>query len=180
MTMKWDEVCLWRHAASRLRRPHTAPPWTGPVTRNDLDTLPRRWGFDIPHRRLWYLLGKWCDQGLYEYGTSIDLGWLTPRGADFADAVLAVLDGSYQKLTGEAVRVWAVGSSPTDGVLRIVDDALLFLLETPKQRARGGEGCLYEPRGVLAVQKLAGEESAQLWSRLHKAMARQEENRPPA
>lgn len=32
----------------------------------------------IPHRRCWYYLKKWSDLGIYEYGTTIDLGWFVP------------------------------------------------------------------------------------------------------
>ena len=38
----------------------------------------------IPHlineKRALYILGKWTAKGWYDYGTVIDLGWLTPAG----------------------------------------------------------------------------------------------------
>lgn len=30
----------------------------------------------INHKRAWYILGKWCDKDIYEYGTCLDNGWL--------------------------------------------------------------------------------------------------------
>lgn len=37
-------------------------------------------GFFMHYKRAWYLLEKWCDKGWYEYGVTLDLGWLTPEG----------------------------------------------------------------------------------------------------
>jgi len=37
-------------------------------------------GFPIPAKRAWYLLAKWADKGWYEYGVTLDLGWITPEG----------------------------------------------------------------------------------------------------
>ncbi|MGG4434508.1 hypothetical protein AAXE64_08100 [Priestia megaterium] len=31
----------------------------------------------IHHKRAWYLLEKWSDQGRYDYGVNLELGWLT-------------------------------------------------------------------------------------------------------
>lgn len=33
--------------------------------------------FPIHHKRAHYLLQKWCKKGWYEYGTSLDMGWVT-------------------------------------------------------------------------------------------------------
>lgn len=30
----------------------------------------------IHHKRAWYLLSKFIDKGVYEYGVSLDTGWL--------------------------------------------------------------------------------------------------------
>lgn len=35
---------------------------------------------DMAPKRAWYLLSKWARLGWYDYGVSIDLGWLTPAG----------------------------------------------------------------------------------------------------
>ena len=32
------------------------------------------------HKRSWYLCKKWTDRGWYNYGVSVDLGWLTDAG----------------------------------------------------------------------------------------------------
>lgn len=34
----------------------------------------------LPAKRMWYLLDKWADKDWYEYGTTLDLGWMTPKG----------------------------------------------------------------------------------------------------
>lgn len=34
----------------------------------------------INHKRAWYLLSKWEKKGWYEYGTTLDLGWMTEKG----------------------------------------------------------------------------------------------------
>jgi hypothetical protein len=36
--------------------------------------------FFIEPKRAWYLLEKWAGRGLYDYGTSLDMGWLTEKG----------------------------------------------------------------------------------------------------
>ena len=40
--------------------------------------------FTIHHKRAWYLLEKWSDRGLYDYGVTSDLGWLTDEGKQMA------------------------------------------------------------------------------------------------
>ncbi len=42
---------------------------TGKTPQELIEMLP------INHKRAWYLLSKWADQGKYEYGVSLDLGW---------------------------------------------------------------------------------------------------------
>ena len=32
------------------------------------------------HKRAWYLLCKCADRGWYEYGTTLDMGWMTEKG----------------------------------------------------------------------------------------------------
>jgi len=36
--------------------------------------------FPIHYKRAWYLLEKWTCRGWYEYGVTLDLGWMTPEG----------------------------------------------------------------------------------------------------
>lgn len=35
--------------------------------------------FPIPHKQAWYYLGKWFRKGIYEYGVTLDLGWMTTK-----------------------------------------------------------------------------------------------------
>lgn len=37
-------------------------------------------GSDVPLKRAHYLLMKWAKKGWYQYGISLDLGWLTAEG----------------------------------------------------------------------------------------------------
>lgn len=37
-------------------------------------------GYEMPIKRVCYLLEKWCDLGWYDYGVNILCGWLTPKG----------------------------------------------------------------------------------------------------
>lgn len=41
-------------------------------------------GIEINYKRCWYLLEKWCGKDWYEYGVTLDLGWLTPKGIEIA------------------------------------------------------------------------------------------------
>lgn len=41
----------------------------------------------INGKRALFLLEKWTRQGYYDYGVSLDLGWLTPLGLEKAAAV---------------------------------------------------------------------------------------------
>jgi hypothetical protein len=43
----------------------------------DIITAP---GALMHHKRAWRILEKWSRRGWYEYGVSLDLGWLTPAG----------------------------------------------------------------------------------------------------
>ena len=35
-------------------------------------------------KRLFYIVCKWSEKGFYDWGTSSDLGWLTPEGKTWA------------------------------------------------------------------------------------------------
>jgi len=37
-------------------------------------------GFPINHKRAMFILEKWCRKNWYEYGVTLDLGWMTPLG----------------------------------------------------------------------------------------------------
>lgn len=45
-------------------------------------------GFYMHYKRAWYLLEKWCGKDWYEYGTTLDRGWLTTKGIEAAENVL--------------------------------------------------------------------------------------------
>lgn len=51
--------------------------------------------FDIPHKRAWFILEKWVDKKWYEYGVSLDLGWLTAAGEEMADRVTRTRDRGF-------------------------------------------------------------------------------------
>lgn len=36
--------------------------------------------FPLPAKRAWYLLGKYTGRGWYDFGTTLDSGWLTDEG----------------------------------------------------------------------------------------------------
>lgn len=44
--------------------------------------------FYISYKRALYLLRKWTNKGWYDYGVSVDLGWLTSMGVDIAKSLL--------------------------------------------------------------------------------------------
>lgn len=41
-------------------------------------------GFYMHYKRAWRILEKWCRKGQYEYGVSLDMGWLTLKGIEKA------------------------------------------------------------------------------------------------
>lgn len=43
--------------------------------------------FYIHLKRAGYLLDKWTGKGWYDYGVSLDLGWLTPSGHQKAEEI---------------------------------------------------------------------------------------------
>jgi len=45
-------------------------------------------GFTMHYKRSWYLLGKWSDKGWYDYGVTLDLGWITLKGYEVAESLL--------------------------------------------------------------------------------------------
>lgn len=51
--------------------------------------LIRRETFDMNYKRAWYLLDKWSRKGWYEYGVTLDLGWLTNEGKKKAQELIS-------------------------------------------------------------------------------------------
>jgi len=45
-------------------------------------------GFYMHHKRAWYLLEKWSSKGWYDYGVTLDLGWITSKGYEFAKSIM--------------------------------------------------------------------------------------------
>ena len=45
----------------------------------------------ISHKRVNYLLEKWAKKGWYDYGVTLDLGWLTPEGITRANKLAATI-----------------------------------------------------------------------------------------
>lgn len=70
--MKTDELALFVFIAA-----------DGPPS----DHWPRKFQ-DIPDKRKWYILDKWARKGYYEYGVTLDLGWITPAGRKRLNEVL--------------------------------------------------------------------------------------------
>jgi len=52
--------------------------------------------FDMALNRKVYLLRKWAKRGWYEYGVTLDLGWLTTEGIAKAELTLAIISKSRQ------------------------------------------------------------------------------------
>lgn len=44
--------------------------------------------FYMHHKRAWYLLSKWGSKRWYEWGVTMDLGWLTPEGKNKAEEII--------------------------------------------------------------------------------------------
>jgi len=62
-----QKYCPWgRSAYSPMHR-----------TPRDLISGPE---FPMPYKRAWYLLEKWSKKGWYDYGVTLDLGWMTEKG----------------------------------------------------------------------------------------------------
>lgn len=43
------------------------------LTPRDIINIINPW---MHHKRCWYLLRKWSDTGFYDYGVTLDLGWI--------------------------------------------------------------------------------------------------------
>ena len=43
------------------------------ATPRDIINIINPW---MNHKRCWYLLRKWSDNGFYDYGVTLDLGWI--------------------------------------------------------------------------------------------------------
>jgi hypothetical protein len=64
--VKPDEIAFLRLCAADPRR-----------SARDIINTP---GFPMHHKRAWFLLEKWARLGWYDYGVSVDTGWMEPTG----------------------------------------------------------------------------------------------------
>jgi len=74
--IKPDELWFLRECWRRVRNhglPNNGPSETPRDLINEV-------GFPLNHKRAWFLLQKWCDKGWYDYGVTLDLGWITEKG----------------------------------------------------------------------------------------------------
>ena len=44
--------------------------------------------FPFHHKRAWFLLEKWSDNGWYDYGVTLDLDWLTDEGVKHVENII--------------------------------------------------------------------------------------------
>ncbi len=70
--MKPDE----RAFAEALRAAHGGP-FNPAKGRSPRELIPE---IGINHKRAWYLLEKWAGRDWYDYGVTLDLGWITQKG----------------------------------------------------------------------------------------------------
>lgn len=42
---------------------------------------------NLNYKRAWYLLNKWANRNWYDYGVTLDLGWLTDKGKEIATEI---------------------------------------------------------------------------------------------
>lgn len=58
------------------------------VTPREIINLPMFKHF-MHYKRAWYLLDKWSSKGWYDWGVTLDLGWLTDEGIAKVKELLA-------------------------------------------------------------------------------------------
>lgn len=73
--MKLDEVAFFLRVA--VQHSSHGLMDTEPQCPRDIINEP---GFPINYKRAWFLLGKWTRKGWYDYGVTLDLGWMTEKG----------------------------------------------------------------------------------------------------
>jgi hypothetical protein len=44
--------------------------------------------FPLHYKRAWFLLEKFCEKSWYEYGVTLDLGWLTSEGISHVENLI--------------------------------------------------------------------------------------------
>lgn len=51
--------------------------------------------FYMNHKRAWYLLEKWTNKDWYDYGVTLDLGWLTDKGVNIITEITNIKKIEY-------------------------------------------------------------------------------------
>jgi len=71
--MKQSEIDFFIRVCELCRGVDLKGQIQGAMTPRDLINLPN---FPIHHKQAWYYLEKWADKGWYNYGVTVDLGWI--------------------------------------------------------------------------------------------------------
>lgn len=51
--------------------------------------------FYMNYKRAWYLLEKWSNKGWYDYGVTLDLGWVTDKGENIITEMINIKEIEY-------------------------------------------------------------------------------------
>jgi hypothetical protein len=89
--MKDDEVWfllkIYRECENAYVRHLDAPFPPVPARKTPRDLINEE-GFPVHYKRAWYLLEKWSDKDWYNYGVTLDLGWLEEEGMKKAEELI--------------------------------------------------------------------------------------------
>ena len=75
--MKGDEILFFQYVYNWCSYQDWQGHHEGLFTVREMVNIFSSTGY-IHHKRCWYLLQKWARLGFYDYGTTLDLGWLRP------------------------------------------------------------------------------------------------------
>jgi len=73
---KADEIYFWHRVKAEIGLYAEA----GRTNRKYVRDIINEPDFPIHHKRAWMMLYKWARRGYYDYGVTVDLGWVTPEG----------------------------------------------------------------------------------------------------
>lgn len=82
--MKEDEIAFFKAVAKHCRNTGSTPLFSRILWPRDIINSK---GFSVNYKRAWYLLEKWSNKGLYDYGVSLDLGWITDKGIKYYETL---------------------------------------------------------------------------------------------
>ena len=71
--MKEDEKKFFKLICTYCSYPILGNKLANKFTPRDIINIINPW---MNHKRCWYLLRKWSDIGFYDYGVTLDLGWI--------------------------------------------------------------------------------------------------------